>query len=42
MKIDEDLIKNGRYPNRCIMCSCRISNKKNYCYTCQQAQEGEE
>ena len=42
MKIDKDLMAKGRYPHRCIMCDKRISNKKNYCYTCQQEQEGEE
>lgn len=42
MKIDIDLIKKGRYPQRCIMCDVRISSKKNYCYSCQQVQEGEE
>jgi len=36
MKIDIDLLNNGRYTSKCIVCDCNITLRDNYCIPCKE------
>ena len=36
MKIEKDLIHNGRYTSKCIVCNNDIKKRDNYCIPCQE------
>ena len=36
MKIAKDLIHDGRYTIKCIVCDCDIKQRDNYCIPCKE------